>query len=71
MRAAVFTGAGRPMTVEQLEIDGPQSGEVGLTMLASGVCRSDLHVLDGDWAVRRRSCSATRGSRRSTPSVTA
>lgn len=39
------------MTVEQLEIDDPKAGEVGLTMLASGVCRSDLHVLDGDWAV--------------------
>jgi S-(hydroxymethyl)glutathione dehydrogenase/alcohol dehydrogenase len=51
MRAAVFTGAGRPMTVEQLEIDDPRPGEVGVTMLASGVCRSDLHVLDGDWAV--------------------
>ena len=38
------------MTIEQLEIEPPRAGEVAITMLASGVCRSDLHVVDGDWA---------------------
>ncbi len=51
MRAAVYTGPKRPLTIEQLEVEPPRAGEVALTMLASGVCRSDLHVIDGDWAV--------------------
>ena len=50
MRAAVFTGAHEPMAIEQLEIEPPHPGEVAITMLASGVCRSDLHVVDGEWA---------------------
>ena len=51
MRAAVFTEPGRPLDVEQLEIDPPAAGEVAVRMLASGVCHSDLHVIEGEWAV--------------------
>jgi S-(hydroxymethyl)glutathione dehydrogenase/alcohol dehydrogenase len=51
MHAAVFTGPHQPLSIEQLELDPPQRGEVAVKMLASGVCRSDLHVLDGDWSV--------------------
>jgi S-(hydroxymethyl)glutathione dehydrogenase / alcohol dehydrogenase len=51
MRAAVFSAPRRPLAIEQLEIEPPRRGEVALRMLASGVCRSDLHVIDGDWAV--------------------
>ena len=49
VRAAVFLGAGAGFRVEELVLDPPGPGEVRVRMLASGVCHSDLHVLDGDW----------------------
>lgn len=49
VRAAVFLGAAAGFRVEDLLLDPPGPGEVRVRMLASGVCHSDLHVLDGDW----------------------
>ncbi len=49
VRAAVFLGASGGFRVEELFLDPPGAGEVRVRMLASGVCHSDLHVLDGDW----------------------
>ena len=49
MRGPVFHGPGRPVTIESLVLDPPGPGEVSVRMLASGVCHSDLHVVDGDW----------------------
>lgn len=50
VRGVVFDGPGRPYGVEELDLAGPQPGEVLVRYTASGVCRSDLHVVDGDWA---------------------
>ena len=50
IRGAVFLGPERGVRVEELLLDPPGPGEVRVRMLASGVCHSDLHVLDGDWA---------------------
>jgi S-(hydroxymethyl)glutathione dehydrogenase/alcohol dehydrogenase len=50
LRGAVFEGPGRPLSIETLHLDPPGPGEVAVRMAASGVCRSDLHVVDGDWA---------------------
>ena len=49
MRAAVLPRPGRPVVVEDLELDDPGPGEVRVRMVASGVCHSDLHVRDGEW----------------------
>jgi S-(hydroxymethyl)glutathione dehydrogenase / alcohol dehydrogenase len=49
IRAAVFTHPGVSTTIETLELADPRPGEVLVRMTASGVCRSDLHVRDGDW----------------------
>ena len=46
----VFHGPGLPLSIETLRLDPPGPGEVAIRMLASGVCHSDLHVVDGDWA---------------------
>jgi S-(hydroxymethyl)glutathione dehydrogenase/alcohol dehydrogenase len=46
---AVFVGAGRPLSIERFRLDPPAPGEVLVAMVASGVCHSDLHVVDGDW----------------------
>ena len=49
MTGAVFLGPGRPLSIERLWLDPPGPGEVRVRMVASGVCHSDLHVVDGDW----------------------
>jgi Zn-dependent alcohol dehydrogenase len=46
---AVFRGPGLPLSIEPFELDAPGPGEVVVAMAASGVCRSDLHVVEGDW----------------------
>jgi S-(hydroxymethyl)glutathione dehydrogenase / alcohol dehydrogenase len=46
-RAAVLHEFGRPLVIEELELDPPKLGEVGVRMSASGVCHSDLHVALG------------------------
>jgi S-(hydroxymethyl)glutathione dehydrogenase/alcohol dehydrogenase len=48
-RGLVFHGAGHPLRIETLQLDEPRDGEVLVRMVASGVCHSDLHVVDGDW----------------------
>jgi S-(hydroxymethyl)glutathione dehydrogenase/alcohol dehydrogenase len=50
MTGAVFLGPARPMSIELLWLDPPGPGEIRVRMVASGVCHSDLHVVDGDWA---------------------
>ena len=45
----VFRGPGA-MEIVPYRVDPPGQGEVRVRMAASGVCHSDLHVLDGHWA---------------------
>ncbi len=47
MKAAIFHGPKQPLTIEQVEIDRPQSHEILVRTVASGVCHSDLHFVDG------------------------
>jgi S-(hydroxymethyl)glutathione dehydrogenase / alcohol dehydrogenase len=47
IRAAVLYEFGRPLVVEELDLDPPKEGEVLVRMAASGVCHSDLHVVKG------------------------
>ena len=45
--AAVFRKVHEPLTIEQVEIDKPWGREVLVRTAATGVCHSDLHVVDG------------------------
>ena len=47
MKAAIFHGPNQPLTIEQVEIDEPREHEVLVRTVASGVCHSDLHFVDG------------------------
>ena len=49
MRAAVLWEAGAPLSVEDVELEPPRAGEVQVRIAAAGVCRSDLHVMEGTW----------------------
>ena len=39
----------RPLKLESLPIPSPKKGEVLLEIEACGVCRSNLHMIEGDW----------------------
>jgi propanol-preferring alcohol dehydrogenase len=43
-----LTEAGRPLTAIERPDPGPGPGEARLKVLACGVCRTDLHVIDGE-----------------------
>src|ERR1700761_9476580 len=45
--AAVFRKVHEPLTIELIEIDEPWGREVLVRTAATGVCHSDLHVVDG------------------------
>jgi S-(hydroxymethyl)glutathione dehydrogenase/alcohol dehydrogenase len=47
MKAAVFHGPKMPLSIEQVELDKPQDREILIKTVASGVCHSDLHFVDG------------------------
>ncbi|HET8996820.1 MAG TPA: Zn-dependent alcohol dehydrogenase [Acetobacteraceae bacterium] len=46
--AAVFRKVHEPMTIETVELDKPRRREVLVRTVATGVCHSDLHVVDGN-----------------------
>jgi S-(hydroxymethyl)glutathione dehydrogenase / alcohol dehydrogenase len=47
MKAAIFHGPHEPLTIEDVHIDKPMAHEVVVRVVASGVCHSDLHFVDG------------------------
>ncbi len=47
MQAAVFLGPHQPLIIEEVDIDRPIGAEVLVRTVASGVCHSDLHYVDG------------------------
>ena len=49
MKASVLFEQGKPLSVEELELEPPRTGEVLVRMAASGVCHSCLHAADGSW----------------------
>jgi alcohol dehydrogenase, propanol-preferring len=48
MRAMVFDGPGRPLVMREAPRPEPGPGQVLVEVSACGVCRTDLHVCDGD-----------------------
>ena len=46
-QAAVFRKVHEPLTIESVDIDRPWGREVVVRTVASGVCHSDLHIVDG------------------------
>jgi len=48
MRAMVFEGVGKPLRAVERPIPTPAEGQLLLRVGACGVCRTDLHLLDGE-----------------------
>src|SRR3954452_19093423 len=48
MRAMVLHAAGEPLRLEEVPVREPPDGQVLVRVRACGVCRTDLHVVDGE-----------------------
>jgi propanol-preferring alcohol dehydrogenase len=48
MRAMVLDRAGEPLEEREVATPDPAAGQVGLAVTACAVCRTDLHVVDGE-----------------------
>jgi len=46
-RAAVAWQAGKPLSIEEVDLAGPQAGEVLVRIVATGVCHTDAFTLSG------------------------
>jgi NDMA-dependent alcohol dehydrogenase len=50
--AAVVYEAGKPIEIEELDLDGPRAGEVLIRYTYAGLCHSDVHIQHGDLEAR-------------------
>ena len=51
-KAAVVYEPGKPIEIEELDLDGPREGEVLIRYTHAGLCHSDVHVAHGDLEAR-------------------
>jgi S-(hydroxymethyl)glutathione dehydrogenase / alcohol dehydrogenase len=48
VKAAVALEAGKPLSIETVELEGPRAGEVLVEIKATGICHTDAYTLSGD-----------------------
>ena len=51
-KAAVVYEVGKPIEIEELDLDGPKDGEVLIRYTHAGLCHSDVHIAHGDLGAR-------------------
>ena len=51
-KAAVVYEPGKRIEIEELDLDGPKDGEVLIRYTHAGLCRSDMHIAEGDLPAR-------------------
>ena len=47
VKAAVAYEAGKPLSIETVQLEGPKAGEVLIEVKASGICHTDAYTLSG------------------------
>lgn len=52
MKAAVLTEILKPLEILDLDQEGPKAGEARVKVMATGVCMSDWHMMNGDWPTK-------------------
>ncbi|MBI5878050.1 MAG: alcohol dehydrogenase catalytic domain-containing protein [Chloroflexi bacterium] len=50
MKAAICYELGKPLVVEDITLDPPHAGEVRVKIAVTGMCHSDVHAVNGEWA---------------------
>ena len=48
MKVAVCYEFGKPLVVEEVEIDTPRANEVKVRTVATAICRSDIRIIKGE-----------------------
>ena len=48
VKAAIAVEAGKPLIVDEIDIEGPRAGECLIKLVATGVCHTDAFTLSGD-----------------------
>ena len=49
--AAVVASRGAALTIEQFDLGEPATNEIAVRVAATGICRTDLHIRDGEYPV--------------------
>jgi Zn-dependent alcohol dehydrogenase len=49
MKAAVCREFGKPLTIEDIDVNPPQAGELKVDLSACAICHSDIIYMDGGW----------------------
>jgi S-(hydroxymethyl)glutathione dehydrogenase/alcohol dehydrogenase len=62
MKAAVLYEYGKPLSLEEVELDPPKAHEVRVRIAAAGVCRSDLHIMKGEAHIKLPAVLGHEGS---------
>lgn len=52
MKAAVVREFGKPLQIEEMPVKEPGRNQILVKVIASGVCHTDLHAVEGDWPVK-------------------
>lgn len=62
MKAAVLREIGKPLVLEEVDLDPPKEHEVRVRIAAAGVCRSDLHFMHGNAIIKTPAVLGHEGS---------
>jgi propanol-preferring alcohol dehydrogenase len=54
MRAMLFEETGKPLRLADAPVPEPGAGQVRIKVQACGVCRTDLHIVDGELSPHKR-----------------
>ena len=54
MKAAVAHEYNKPLALEEAPVPEVKDQEILIKVMASGVCHTDLHAIDGDWPVKAK-----------------
>ena len=46
-RAAIFEGVGKPLVIDEIEVDPPRQGEVLVRLQATGLCHTEIWYMSG------------------------
>ena len=51
-RAAIAVGAGRPLEITEVDLEGPREGEVLVDIVACSINPADILLIEGNYATK-------------------